>query len=355
MATPTVVQSNLQMIITKVRRLTRSPSNAQISDDEIQSYVNTFVLYDFPEHLRLFNLRTTFTFFTQPYVAEYTASDNVDDPLYDFLNRYITIHPPIYIAGFEALFLESREKFYGIYPKIESISSIGVTGDGTTTTFSGVVNTQQATIPPNLQQTIVLLQNNVLFSSIDSSNAGLALIDYPVSNTLGALGIPGVPQTLPSPYGQINYLTGQFTLNFPTAPGVGQTINSQTVPMQPTLPQTLLFYDGKFFWRPVPDQPYRVQMEVYKRPTELLESNQNPELNEWWQYIAYGTAKKIFEDRMDLESVQMILPEYKKQEALILRRTIVQQTSQRTSTIYEQESNTSSAYGSGWFGGGGQF
>ncbi len=96
-------------------------------------------------------------------------------------------------------------------------------------------------------------------------------------------------------------------------------------------------------------------MEVYKRPTELLESNQNPELNEWWQYIAYGTAKKIFEDRMDLESVQMILPEYKKQEALILRRTIVQQTSQRTSTIYEQESNTSSAYGSGWFGGGGQF
>ena len=109
--------------------------------------------------------------------------------------------------------------------------------------------------------------------------------------------------------------------------------------MQPTLPQTLFFYDGKFFLRPVPDQPYRVQMEVYKRPTELLQSGQNPELNEWWQYIAYGAAKKIFEDRMDLESVQMILPEYKKQEALILRRTIVQQTSQRTSTIYEQESN----------------
>ena len=113
-------------------------------------------------------------------LTNYTASDNVNDPLYDFLNRYITVHPPIYIAGFEALFLESREQFYGIYPKIESISSIGVTGDGITTTFSGVVNTQQATIPPNLQQTIILLQNNVLFSSIDSNNAGLALIDYPV-------------------------------------------------------------------------------------------------------------------------------------------------------------------------------
>ena len=63
--------------------------------------------------------------------------------------------------------------------------------------------------------------------------------------------------------------------------------------------------------------------------------------------------EKIFEDRMDLESVALILPEFKKQQDLINRRTIVQQTTQRTSTIYTE--NNGGAYGGGWFGGGGQF
>ena len=87
-------------------------------------------------------------------------------------------------------------------------------------------------------------------------------------------------------------------------------------------------------------------MEVYKRPDELLDTAQSPELSEWWQYIAYGCAKKVFEDRMDPESVQTIMPEFKKQEALINRRTIVQQTEQRTATIYTE--NVAGMYGTGF-------
>jgi hypothetical protein len=37
---------------------------------------------------------------------------------------------------------------------------------------------------------------------------------------------------------------------------------------------------------------------------------------------------------MDMESLQMIEPEYQNQMLLVQRRTIVQQTSQRTPTIY---------------------
>jgi hypothetical protein len=363
-ATPTVVSSNLQTIRNKIRLLTRSMSPSVLTDAQIDSYVNTFVLYDFPEHLRLFNLRTTFTFFTKPFIDVYASSTDINDPLYDFTNRYITVHPPIYIAGYSALFLESREQFFGIYPMLNSISSIGVTGDGVTTQFSGVINTQQAIIPPSVTQTVLLLQNNVLFSTLATDNSGLAMIDFPISNTIGNLYVPGTAPTsttVQDPNNYINYLTGQFVVTFldetgsPVAPGPGVTIDSQTVPQQPTLPQTMLFYDGKFTLRPVPDQAYRVQMEVYIRPSELLSSNQSPELQEWWQYIAYGAAKKVFEDRMDLDSVQMIMPEYKKQETLILRRTIVQQTSQCVSTIYTQDTGAAGAYGPGWFSSGGQF
>lgn len=354
MATPDSTLSTLAQIRTKVRRLTRSMTEAQLTTQQIDDYINTFVLYDFPEHLRLFNLQTTFTFFTEPYIDTYESNDTSTSVFYNFKNKYLNIMPPIYIAGRNAMFMESREQFFGIYPMNNSIQSIGAAGDGVQTQFSGYVANQQAITFPfvnNNPQGTILLRDNVLFSSIDINNNSLALIDYPTSSTSGALGLPGEPQVQPSPYGSINYLTGQFTVIFPTAPAAGAGINSQTIQLQPNLPQSMLFYDGKFTMRPVPDQAYRVQMQVAMRPTELLSSSQSPELSEWWAYVAYGATKKVFEDRMDLESVQLIMPEFKKQEALINRRTIVQQTSQRTSTIYQNEvggvSSTNSGYGWG--------
>lgn len=320
-----MADSTLAAIRTKVRRLTRSPSVSQLSNTELDEYVNTFVLYDFPEHLRQFALRTTLTFYTEPYTDVY-ETDTVDptSPLYNFKNRYITVHPPVYVAGFEVLFSQSREQFYGIYPQVNSIASIGVAGDGVTTAFSGTLSA------------IPLLKNNVLFSSVNTANAGLELHD----DGAGTLSGDGT--------GTINYVTGAFTLNFSSAPASGVAINSQTIPYVAALPNAVLYYDSKFTVRPVPDQPYRVQMDVYVRPTELLNSSQSPDLEEWWQYIAYGAAKKVFEDRMDMESVSLIMPEFKKQEALVLRRTIVQQTNERVATIYTEQIGL----GSGWGGNG---
>jgi len=370
----TVATSSLSTIQQKVRRLTRSPSESQLTTADLNQYINTFVLYDFPEHLRLFNLLTTFEFFTQPYVDTYSFSNDPTSVLYDFENQYISINPPIFIAGFQAQFIESRDKFFAIYPMINNISSIGVSGDGVTTSFTGYINSQQANIQPSVQnstQGTILLQNQVLFSAIAVNNSGLAMIDWPLNgvgpgNTLTPPAVPGfgnlyVPGGAPTSYDSqdpnnyINYLTGEFKVTFPSAPQIGSTINSQTVLVQPTLPQTMLFYDGAFTMRPCPDQAYRVNMEVYQRPTELLLSGQNPNLNEWWQYIAYGAAKKILEDRMDLETVQMILPEFKKQEMLCQRRTIVQYTSQRTQTIYTESTSGNGGYNAGWFGNGSNF
>ena len=65
--------NTLQDIQIKVRRLTRSPSSAQLSDDDLNNYINTFVVYDFPEHLRMFNLRTTFTFICNAFQDEYNT------------------------------------------------------------------------------------------------------------------------------------------------------------------------------------------------------------------------------------------------------------------------------------------
>lgn len=366
--------STLQTIQTKVRRLTRSPSVALLSDADLQQYINTFVIYDFPEHLRTFFLRKPFTFVCNPFQSEYVLDDTypITAQLYDFQNRYISIHTPVYIAGFPAFYSQNREEFFGIYPQVNSLVQGPQTGDGVTTTFTGVINTAQSfpINPLNGNQLAVLEQRQVTISSLDTNFNGISLIDVPLQNGATGfntvfgnlydptLGVPTGPLYYPADLlanNNINYLTGQYTATFTSAPGTGQPVITQTVPLVTARPQAMLFHDNKIRLRPIPDQPYRINFEVYARPTQLLETDQNPDLNEWWQYIAYGAAKKVFEDRMDLESVQLIMPEYKKQETLVLRRTIVQNTNERAATIYTDGLSGQLA-GSGWgFGGTGQF
>jgi len=333
-----MANSTLAAIQQKVRRITRSPTLQQLSDADLNQYINTFVLYDFPEHLRLFNLRTVLTFYTQPNVDTY--STNTTDPtnaLYNFKNKYVAVHPPIFIAGVQSFYTQWRDVFYGYYPQTNTIAMSVPVGNGTTGPFTSTVVASP------------MLQNNVIFTCIDTSGEAMVIVDYPVSNSLGALGLVNQPQTLPSPYGQINYVTGAFTLNFPSATQMGAPIWVENISYQPGKPLCMLYYDDKFTLRPVPDNVYAVQIEADALPTELLATDQSPDLEQWWQYIAWGASVKIFEDRMDLDSINQIMPEFRKQERLVLRTTLTQQANERTVTIYTQGKN----YGFGWFGAGG--
>lgn len=371
MSTVAAPLSTLTQIQTKIRRLTRMPSSSQISDTDLQQYINTFTVYDMPENLRLFNLRTTFKFYTQPFIDTYFTDTSVPttDPLYDFQNRYLTIHPPVYIAGYQSYYSQSREQFFAVYPLVNSIASIGTAGDGATTTFTGVVNPQGSITPvpfPQSQnQSTVLLRDNVLFSSVDGSGNGLSMIDVPVINSItgyqttnGNLYVPGqtpsTPPTVVNPTNTINYVTGVFTVTFPTAPATGIAINSQVIPEICALPQGLLYYDNKFIVRPVPDQPYTINFEAYIKPTYFMSTDSNPQLNEWWQYIALGSAIKILTDKLDLDTVALITPEYRRQENLILRRTQQQYANERAATIYTEQTGWGGQGGWGW-GGGGNF
>jgi hypothetical protein len=372
--------STLAAVEQKVRRLTRSPSEAQLTDADLDNYINTFVVYDFPEQLRTFNLRTTFRFWCNPYQDRYitNATLPMDNVLYNFQNRYLSVIEPLYIAGYQAVYSQSRQQFFGIYPNVNSIIFTGLYGDGATTTFTGTIQLQNTqsnfVINPtiNSQQTTVLLQNEVLFDSIDSTGLGIAMVDVPVIDTTsgnntvnGNLYPPGqrpaASPTAITPGNTINYITGAFTVTFqnaagaPSAPGAGQPINAQVVPQITSLPQAMLFYNDTFYLRPVPDQPYQINFEAYMRPTALLAENQSPQLEEWWQLISYGAALKIFQDRMDMESVQMIMPEFNSQLRLCNRRTIVQYTSDRTATIYADQASFGPGSNNGWGWGGGSF
>jgi hypothetical protein len=341
--------STLTNIRTKVRRLTRAPSITQLPDATLDEYINNFVLYDFPEQLRLFSLRKTLTFFLQPYIDVYeTNTTDINDPLYNFKNKYISIHQPMYIAGYDVFFSQNQQQFFSVYPKLNSISSIGTSGNGVLTNFAGTLPILVGAgigLPAAPLQG--LLRNNVLFSSIGANNVGLSLIDVPVNASTGNMYTPNDPVTV---RGTINYQTGVYNITFPSAPSNGAAINAQVVPYTAQRPVAMMYYGDQFTFRPVPDQPYRVDMEVYVRPTELLNANQMPELSEWWEYISFGASIKVFQDRMDMESIQNIMPMFKDKERLLLRRTLMQYSNERTASIFTEQSTMNVGQGGGGWG-----
>ena len=61
------------------------------------------------------------------------------------------------------------------------------------------------------------------------------------------------------------------------------------------------------------DQGYLVEIVAYRRPSQVLLGSGTttnltgvPELLEWWETLAVGAAKKIYEDRQDMDGVAMM-------------------------------------------------
>ncbi len=303
--------ATLTAIRDKVRKITGSPSPTQLTDAQIDEYVNTFFLYDFPENLRLFNLHQPYIFYTQPNIDSYAFPRN----------EILTINPPVYIAGYYSFWSQSQEQFYRVYPQLNNLQQVD--------TGSGIAGPYSFTIPsaPVLQG-YTQTGGTTVYSNVLISAGTLSARDNGAGGWLS--------QNDAALVGTINYVTGVCTVTFSGVITSGTAINSQAVPYVAARPQGLLFYDDSITLRPVPDQIYKVEVQAYKQPTALIAANQAPQLNEWWQFLAFGASKKIFEDRLDMDGWTRIRPLFDEQERLILRRTIVQQTNNRTSTIYTE-------------------
>ncbi len=325
-----MVLSTLQEIRTKVRRLTARPSTQQITDSQINEYINTFFIYDMPETLRLFSLHSTFEFMTTANVAQYDLTKleiTVGGINYIASDYYYNISEPLYIAGFQSFWSQDREQFFRIYPALAEIT-FNLRGAGNPGPYTFTLSNTP------------ILQFQVTVGTIDNTGTSINVIDVPQNRETG--NWEKINEEI-SVVGSIDYLTGEGTITFSNSIPTQEEITVTAVPYQPNRPQALLFYDNIITLRPVPDKAYLVRMNAFRLPTELLKEADNPELKQWWQYLAYGAAKKIFEDSGDIPGVQQIMAEFKEQEKMVLRRTIVQQTNERTATIYTEQ--TSFPYG----------
>lgn len=324
---------DLSDIRTKIRRLTKSPSVSQISDNTIDKYINDFYIYELPETLQFLKLKKVYSFYTEPNRDTYdlgAAGLNI-------LNNYINFNPPVYFAGLQGNYYQDRELFYRRFPQIMNLQNIG-TGDGATASYTGTI-----TNTPILPGSITISANKTPLAFDGHTYDKLEAQDDGSGALTGDVTVAVYPAS-----NYINYDTGEFKITFNSNVATDTNINLMYFPYAPSKPYTLLYYDSKFLLRPVPDQVYRVDVEGVLRPTALAVGNLEPELASWWEYISIGAARKILLDRLDMETLQMLEPEFRRQGILVNRRLLRQLATQRSSTIYVD----SLVYGNNYFNNG---
>ena len=281
-------------IRTKVRNVTGSPSPDQISDAEIDSYINNYYVFTMPFELKEQIANQFLQFKTTP---------GVD--VYSFPGGYFTDSPGAYADGFPCIFYQDPDIFFQDWPQQYAVDNIA-TGDGVTVAFSG-----------GLQNPPVMIGS--LFITSDDPTGFQQLLTDNGNGTLSGDGS-----------GTINYLTGAYTATFNTAPAASAVIYAKYQGYAANRPQGVLFFNNEFTLRPVPDQAYAILMQGFIKPITLSSTGDTPLQEEWGPVIAYGASLEIFSDRGDEESYESYFPIFKRFENVALGRTIQQYTAEQS-------------------------
>jgi len=320
--------------------------------------MHSFYAYDLPAKFRSLKLQDVYSFNT-----------NVGQETYPFNSElYTTVNQPATCAKRELRWFNTPSSFYANNYNWQSFTNFA-TGDGTTGPYSGFttafpfvasINNDPGTqtarnlfFPQGRVQNILITANVIgangvgetqnvtddgqgnliqIFQTSNSGNQEYAWTYY----RQYASSTPTVPGNA-----TINYQTGEITgLIFAQAIPSGTPIQVQYNPKQFSIPLAILFFQNQFTLAPVPDAGYTIEMTCYRQPIQaLLAADQagNPELSEWWEILAVGASKKIFEERLDSDGVIFIDKMLKERYDIIETRTYAQIGQESINTIYSDQ------------------
>ena len=351
------------------RELTGSSNSFQITDTQIVRNMNSFYSYDLPAKYRSLKLKDVYTFTT-----------NVGQDVYPFNSElYTTIQMPCYCAKRELKLFTDPWNFYGVNFNWQQYGNFA-TGDGSVGPYVGqtigtpisrsINNDPGPQSNPSLYFPMGRVQNILITANVigpngvgqtqsvtDDGQGNLIQIFQTSNNTNQEYGwtyyrqyASSTPDT--SGNATINYQTGVITgLKFAQAIPQGTPIQIQYNARQRSIPLAIMFYQNQFTVAPMPDKGYTIELTAYRQPIKALLAlglNGNPELSEWWEILAIGAAKKIFERRFDSDGIIMIDKMLKERYDIIETRTYAQIGSRQIYTIYSDQ--TSYNYSQNGFG-----
>jgi hypothetical protein len=395
----------LQDIITYIRRIVKSPSNAVITDALLIDYINRFWIMDVDARIQLFDLKSKYQFQTTPGVDKYNM------PLYDVQiqpgAQSIGMYPvyqgfvaPVYINGIQVPFQTQKMQFYNIWPNIvQNLGLVGV-GDGTPGPYTlkfpilpnqppnnppfdgllrghidieGIIATNNNVDPPiadsTYAQTLIpsipttSIDSAVFITTLNTAGQNIVVADSGVfldtNVNCGLLMTPGnAPYgNVPLPGGYtatnniVNYFTGEAYVTFNEIVPAGNNINAQCFYYQSGLPRGVLYYDNMLTLRSPPDIQYLVEIDAYLSPAAFLNTSQAIPFGYMAEYIARGSARKLLSDTGDIEQFQFYEPLFREQEMLVWKRSQRQFTATRTESIYSQGFGQGAGFNNNYGGG----
>ena len=365
----------LQDYITYVRRIIKSPSNAQITDSLIIDYINRFYINDVAARVQLFDMKTRYIFETTPGIIDYNM------PLYQIQNNGTISYYPVYqgfigealVNGIPVSFQTQRESFYNSFPLYAQPLNQVATGVG-----GDVVDYQFQlpyfpAIPGHVDMTGMLLAGYTsdpiftadLISSIPMTSVqSRVFLTYTSANgqnvivqdsgqflasatdgcLYGLLISPGTPPgsgtRLDGGYSMtsntVNYNTGVVNVTFNDAPPAGVPIQAQCYFYAEGLPRSMLYYNNTLTILPPAFTQYIVDIGAYLTPAAFFASSAAIPFGYMTEYIARGAARKILSDTGDVEQFMFYEPLFLEQENLVHIRSQRQWTATRTQTIFSQ-------------------
>lgn len=289
---------DLSEIRQKVRQVTGRFSPQELSNEQLDEYINKYFQYTFPAELKLERFHTYYEFLTEANTQSYNLPTG-----------YVNFEPPGTIDRLSLLWYQEPSSFYDNNPENIARQTIG-TGDGVTTAFNATAGNF-----PILPASTVVTDDNEVFEDTNTD------FDNSPVNISGSLGGSAT----------LNYETGALSVTFNTAPADGQNIYFSYIQFQAGRPTAVLLYNNQFTFFPVPDTAYRFRTKAYANTlvttaagansVQFVNATDRPLLDEWGPCIAYGTARDIHADKGEMDAYGDVTALYKEQLAYVLKRT----------------------------------
>lgn len=326
----------LSLMRDTTRRMTARYTPSQMTDVQLDGYLNRFMTLMLPLHFKNIKL-------TKPYV--FTTIPNVDT--YDFIyeNGLVTnpdgtpahgnvmLSPPVYCQGYVLRYMQDKNVFFNRWPKLSVNQQIN-NGKNTSGPYAGTIPTSTPFLRAQLDIFGNVTEAAVIISAFDDTGFTYVISDVPqTANNVGNLvDVQG------NVVGTVNYLTGVYTFTLANSAVIplNTPIYASVVPYQSSRPTDVLFYNQQITLRPVPQQVYQMEFQISQQPLALLTSGQAPELDEWYLFCCAGAARLIYTDFPDPEGMANVEPIFQEQLQLAQRRTLKQLSTQRAATIFSQ-------------------
>lgn len=330
----------LSDVIIWFRRYVKEGDTDTLPDDTCIEYINRFYLYKMPQRLQLFDLRRQFAIELQKASNYYLFPKN----------NYENLFPPVFVDGVEIGYYQSTAEFYRNYPE-QIFNEQPITGDGTASYTHTLTNTpvMKSFFDKSDPSPLVGFDRyriaNFIISAFNASGEAMILVDdgagtlEQVDNTYQTLSVPNGG-------GTINYTSGLLSFTFNAVVPSGNEITIQSIPYVEGRPTGVYFHDNYLKVFPVPDRQYKLQFEAQITPAQFLlstaEGDPNPSSQLLPQrymaeYIALGSALIFMKEQRKEEQLRFYLPLFKEEENELLRRTERQKNTQRTQTIFSQQ------------------